>query len=112
MAYQVSGAPGAARINFAPSGVVEEVLQNVRTLITTIKYTVPLDRELGIDAAFIDRPAPDAMARLRVQIVEEIARYEPRAKIEIIEFRRHEDEALAGTFYPVARIEIIEGVVL
>jgi phage baseplate assembly protein W len=107
MAYQVSGAPGAARINFAPSGVVEEVLQNIRTLITTIKYTVPLDRELGIDAVFIDRPAPDAMARLRVQIVEEIARYEPRAKIEIIEFRQG-DGAIQGIFYPVALVEIIE----
>ncbi|GHV50450.1 hypothetical protein FACS1894216_02680 [Synergistales bacterium] len=105
MIYRVSANDGSA-INFAPSSVTEEVLQNVRTLIMTMKYSVPLDRELGIDASYIDRPAPDAMARLRVQIAETITRYEPRAKVRVIEFKRYEDEALAGRFYPVLEIGI------
>jgi hypothetical protein len=68
-----------------------------------------LDRNLGIDASFLDRPAPEAMARLRVQIAEEIQRFEPRAVVKIIEFKQYEDEAYAGTFYPVTRIEVIGG---
>jgi phage baseplate assembly protein W len=106
MTYQVSGARDGRTINFAPTGVEEEVLQNVRTLITTLKYSVPLDRDLGIDAVFLDRPAPDAMARLRVQIAEEIRKYEPRANVKVIEFRNHETDAPAGEFYPVLQVEI------
>ena len=107
MPYQVTGEIDRAWVNFAPAGIVEEVLQNVRTLITTAKYSVPLDRNLGIDAAFLDRPAPDAMARLSVRISEEIQRYEPRAKVKVIEFRQYGDAAiLSGKFYPVLQVEI------
>lgn len=109
MAYLVSGARGASAVNFAPSGVVEEVLQNVRTLLRTIKYSVPLDRDLGIDASFLDRPAPEAMAKLRVQIAEGIQRFEPRARVKVIEFKQYEDDAYAGIFYPVTLIEVIGG---
>jgi phage baseplate assembly protein W len=109
MPYQVTGAIGSDRawVNFAPAGVVEEVLQNVRILIMTVKYSVPLDRDIGIDAMYLDRPAPDAMARLRVQIAEEIRKYEPRAKVKIIEFKQYADDAaLSGQFYPVLQVEI------
>jgi hypothetical protein len=71
MLQRISGAMGGNVIDFAPSGIIEEVSQNVRTLLMTAKYSVPLDRELGIDASFLDRPAPEAMARLRVQIAQE-----------------------------------------
>jgi hypothetical protein len=109
MPYQVSGAPNGAIINFAPANVVEEVLQNVRTLIMTIKYSAVLDRELGIDATFLDRPTPDAMARLRVQIAEEIRRSEPRALVKIIEFKKHEDEAMEGTYYSLLHVDVLGG---
>ncbi|MDR3280931.1 MAG: hypothetical protein LBT23_10495 [Synergistaceae bacterium] len=106
MIYEISTDPGRA-INFAP-GAAEEILQNVRTLLATTKYTVPLDRALGIDAAFLDRAAPDAMARLRVVISEEIARSEPRAKVRVVEFKKREDEAGGGFFYPILQVEINE----
>jgi phage baseplate assembly protein W len=108
MSYQVTGEINRAWIDFAPAGTVEEVLQNVRTLIMTAKYSVPLDRDLGIDAAFLDRPAPDAMARLRVRIAEEIHRHEPRAKVTAVEFKQDEN-AVSGEFYPVLRVEIRGG---
>jgi phage baseplate assembly protein W len=108
MSYQVTGEINLARVDFAPAGIVKEVLQNIRTLITTAKYSVPLDRDLGIDASFLDRPAPDALARLRVRIAEEIHRREPRAKVDAIEFRQYEG-AMSGTFYPVVHVEIKGG---
>ena len=49
-------------INFAPENVVEEVVQNVRTICTTPKYSVPMDRLFGIDGAILDSPTPKAMA--------------------------------------------------
>lgn len=109
MLQRISGAMGGKPIDFAPSGIIKEVSQNVRTLLMTAKYSVPLDRELGIDASFLDRPAPEAMARLRVQIAQEIRRFEPRAAVKAVEFKEYNGEALAGAFYPVARIEIIGG---
>ena len=39
------------KINFAPSNIYEEVAQNVKTICTTPKYSVPLDRKFGVDAA-------------------------------------------------------------
>ena len=108
MSYLISGGQNTTAINFAPPNIIEEVLQNVRTLLTTIKYSVPLYRALVIDATYLDKPAPDAMARLRVQIVEEIQCHEPRAIVKIIEFKPYEDEAHTGMFYPVLSIDVKE----
>lgn len=106
--YQVSGEARSEWVDFAPHSTAEEVIQNVRTLLTTSKYSVPMDRELGIDNSYIDRPLPAGMAKLRVQIVEEIQRSEPRAKIKVVSFKPYKDAALQGKMYPVVDIEIIE----
>lgn len=108
MAYRITGAPDGQWVNFAPGGIIEEVLQNVRTLLSTTKYSVPLDRDLGIDATFVDRPTPEGMARLRVRIAEDIERSEPRAKIRVVSFEPRVDDAVRGAMYPVVEIEIVE----
>lgn len=86
MAYLVDLMGKAEKINFAPSSVVEEVLQNVRVIISTMKYTIPLDREFGIDASIVDKPINQAKARFTNEIIQAIRYYEPRAKIEKITF--------------------------
>ena len=40
MSYIVNG-DDAFEIDFAPKSVAAEVIQNVRTIITTIKYSIP-----------------------------------------------------------------------
>ena len=50
-------------INFAPSNEVEEILQNVRTICTTAKFSVPMDRALGIDGSLIDEPVNTVRGR-------------------------------------------------
>ncbi|MBQ3694240.1 MAG: hypothetical protein II884_05660, partial [Synergistaceae bacterium] len=57
-------------INFAPANVIEEVVQNVRTICTTSKYSVPMDRLFGVDAVMLDRPTPRAMAAMQAEIVQ------------------------------------------
>ena len=37
----------AKTIDFAPATKIEEILQNVRTILGTVKFSVPLDREFG-----------------------------------------------------------------
>ena len=93
-------------INFAPATVAEEVVQNVRTIITTIKYQIPLDREFGIDGEALDRPMPQAQAQALItsEIIRQIRRYEPRAIIESITFTGE----LSGRLVPRVEVRINE----
>ena len=68
-------------VDFSPGSELEEVMQNVRTILTTPKYTVPLDREFGIAADVLDAPIGTAQALLSAEIIAAVARFEPRAKV-------------------------------
>ena len=82
------------KINFAPSNIYEEVAQNVKTICTTPKYSVPLDRKFGVDANFLDRPTPKAMAKIQAEIIQSIRKYEPRCKVKRISFEGNIDGKL------------------
>lgn len=97
--------PMAAPVNFAPNTVVEEVLQNVATLLSTIRYTVPYDRMLGINPNYLDDPSPVTRARLTADILETIQKYEPRAKVIEILFKEDQRE---GILVPTVRMDVNE----
>ena len=101
--YIVSTRDG--EITFAPANTVQEVIQNVRMIITTPKGTVPLDREFGIDATVVDKPLPVAQAQLARDIVNAVKKYEPRAKVKRVDFEDG-SEAINGVLKPIVRIEI------
>ena len=90
------------QIDFAPASVVEEVIQNVRTIVTTIKYSIPLDREFGIDGSVVDLPINVAKAKLTSEIFSAIRRYEPRAVIESIAFKGED----TGRLIPIVGVSI------
>ena len=90
------------KVNFAPTTLQEEVMQNVKTLLTTMKFTVPLDRNLGIIANALDEPMPVAMAKLSSDIIDAINQYEPRCRVTQIFF----DGDIDGKLIPRVRIEI------
>ena len=89
-------------INFAPVTLEEEVIQNVRTIFTTVKYSVPLDRLFGISAVMLDSPMPKAMATLQAEIITAIHRYEPRCRVTRVTF----DADLDGCLVPRVRITL------
>ncbi|WP_368181823.1 GPW/gp25 family protein [Anaerotruncus rubiinfantis] len=60
----------------------DRIAQNVRNLINTFRYEVAYHRTMGLPADVIDRPTPEAMAELSVEVWQLIARYEPRANIQ------------------------------
>ena len=91
-------------IDFAPANVFEEVIQNVRTICTTIKYSVPMDRLFGVNAVMLDRPTPKAMAAIQAELAQAIRKYEPRCRVKRITF----DGDIDGQLVPKVRIEIIE----
>ncbi len=103
MSYIING-DDAFEINFAPKTVVEEVLQNVRTIITTTKYSIPMDREFGIDGSVVDLPINVAQAKLTNEIFRAIRRYEPRAVIESITFKGEE----TGRLIPKLEVSVNE----
>ena len=39
-----------------PASEMEEIIQNIKTILTTLQGSVPLDREFGIDPSVIDKP--------------------------------------------------------
>lgn len=91
-------------INFYPANLVEEVAQNVRTICTTQKYSVPMDRLFGVDASIVDRPAPKAIAQLQAELIQAIRKFEPRCRVKKVSF----DGDMNGRLTAKVRIEILE----
>ena len=90
-------------INFSPGSELEEIAQNVRTILTTYKKTVPMDREFGLNASIVDLPIAAAQAAMTADIVAAINRYEPRAQVVSVSYEGKEAE---GIVIPKVRIKI------
>ena len=90
-------------VNFAPATELEEIAQNVRTILTTFKKTVPMDREFGISAETSDLPTAAAQATMTAEIVAAINRFEPRARVVSVDFEGVETEAVVQ---PKVRIKV------
>lgn len=81
----------------------KEVWQNVKYALLTTYYSVPLDREFGIDATFVDKPMPVAQIVLSQEVALKIGLYEPRARFEDVSF---EGDGLLGKLEPTVKISI------
>lgn len=73
-------------INFAPGTIVEEIHQNILTIITTMMHSVPLHRTFGINPEFLDDTTEVAKTRIVVEIMEKVEQFEPRAFVEEVKF--------------------------
>ncbi len=65
---------------------IGEIMQNVRTIVTTMKGTCQLDRKFGIDGSFLDRPINLVATRLMGAVIAAVNLYEPRVQITDIKF--------------------------
>lgn len=92
-------------INIMPATELEEIAQNVQMIIATLKGTVPMYREFGIDSRVIDQPIGVAQARLSAEIATAIRTFEPRARLQRV---LYSGDGLDGTLNITARIEIVE----
>ena len=95
-------------IDFKPASVTVEVMQNVRTILSTRKGSVPLDRDFGIDFTWIDQPISVARMRCQMAIIDAIEKYEPRAEIEQIEWSEKTEDAMDGKTMPKVSISVKE----
>lgn len=84
----------SSAVNLSPANEYEEILQNIRTILSTPVGSVPLDRDFGVDMSFIDRPLPKAQAEMASGIVNALRTYEPRVSVQSITWTAEEDGVL------------------
>lgn len=93
-------------INIEPRTTYEEVMQNLWFLYSSLEYDIPLDRALGMNPVYIDKPMETAKAMAAADIYEKTEKYEPRAEIVNIDFVVDEEQ---GVLRPVVEVEISDG---
>lgn len=70
----------------------QDIKRCLETLLSIRAGSQPYDRDLGIDYdGAIGYPASVAMNMLSVEIIDKVERYEPRVKVDSIEFDTGED---------------------
>jgi phage baseplate assembly protein W len=103
MKYQVSL---LTEVDFAPDSEVAEILQNVRTILSTRLGTVPLHRDLGLSWGFLDKPLPIAKMEFMQAAIEALEEYEPRVRLLKVEFDQTETDAMEGKLNPRVIVSI------
>ena len=58
---------------------VKSVLQNIKIILMTRQFSVPLYRNFGLPMQFVDKPLAVARPSLKAEIKPAISEYEPRA---------------------------------
>lgn len=105
MRYTVSS-KDLPEFSVSPASTVDEVLQNVRVILASRKYELPLARDIGLESDYHGKTLPVAEALLYRDITEAIEKYEPRAEIVDITFT-HDSEK--GVLIPTVEVEVKNG---
>lgn len=95
---------GKVRLN--ETGLVPSVMQNVSNILRTALGTVPMYREFGIDARFVDSPINVASPIIYANIREAIEEFEPRCDVVDIDFVP--DLSNPGALLPTVTVRIHE----
>ncbi|MCP4747972.1 MAG: GPW/gp25 family protein [Desulfobacteraceae bacterium] len=89
---------------------IQEIIQNVKIILSTQKGTVPLDRDFGLDLSFLDAPTPVAKALAVSEIIEEVEKQEPRVLVKSVEWIQSQTDEMDGKMVPKVLIQIKEDV--
>ena len=93
-------------INMEPQNETEEIMQNVAVILATPKFSVPLDRGLGLQMTFLDKPVPAARPLAIGEIMDAIEEGDPRVRVKEVDFLENE---MIGRFVPVVEVEKVDG---
>lgn len=104
MSYNIK-AYDLTNINLTPETREEEILQNVAVIISTPKFSVPLDRGMGMAQRFIDKPIQVAESILISEVLDAVERDEPRVEVLGVTFEMGE---LPGAMIPVVEVNILD----
>jgi phage baseplate assembly protein W len=81
----------------------EEIIQNVKVILSTLKGSVCLDRDFGIGNC-IDEPVNQAVSDFEIEAVEMVEKYEPRVRVKYISWKK--SEAGDGRLVPCIGLEV------
>lgn len=81
-------------VDFAPPNMQREILQNCSTILSTSKFSVPLDRDFGVNANYVDAPLLSAKAKAESEIFAALKKYEPRVTVKQITWRSNAEGVL------------------
>lgn len=89
-------------VNFSAADV-EEVLQNVAMIITSVCYSCPMARAFAWDANLLDRPMNVVKSLLASRLINAVSTYESRAEIVSISFSGDAD---SGMLKPTLKVKV------
>lgn len=74
----------------------QEILRNVKNILTTTEGTVPYDRGFGISVDVLDQPVNEVKGLYLMECITKIRKYEPRVSVVSVDFN---DDG-QGRLYP------------
>lgn len=96
-------------IDFGAVGI-QELSQNIRTIVSTPQGSVALHRDFGIDVSPLDGPMHAwTQARLTERIITAIQQHEPRVEVVRVDYQADES---SGRIIPRVTFRLKEGVKL
>ena len=93
-------------IKILPENELEEIAQNVRTILATVKNSVPLDRGFGIDKQILDLPIGIARAKITAAVVVAINKFEPRVRVKRVFYS--DSNSSDGQLTPNVEVTIVQ----
>ncbi|HEY3376573.1 MAG TPA: hypothetical protein VGL77_03680 [Armatimonadota bacterium] len=93
-------------IQWIPASHTAEIAQNVRTITTIPRGSVPLDRTLGIDTNVLDQAGTRGQALYAAALIDALPLQEPRVSVDRVTFGASESN---GTVHPQIAYTILEG---
>ncbi len=94
--------------NLIPTTTIEELSQNINVILSTVKGSVALDRDFGIDISFIDNPTPRAIMKAKINISEAIKKYEPRVEVKKVIIDNTNGDLLNGDCVVKVEVEVLD----
>lgn len=96
------------KINLAPETLKEEILQNIKMILSTPQFTVPLDRGFGLSQRFVDKPIPIAKTMGVSEVLDAIEKYEPRVEVLNVTFEEGPEDGKHGKLVPKVEVKILD----
>ena len=74
-----------------PQTELEEIIQNVKTILSTPKGSVPLMRDFGVSWDLIDTITPELELKIKEEVFTQVERWEKRAKVKKVAVETAQD---------------------
>lgn len=87
---------------------LQGLAQEIRTVLSTRKGSVPLDRNFGLSWEVVDSPLPQVLPLIIAEIVDAIERDVPRVCVKDVQFGNALTDTMDGRLLPIVTVEIRE----